>query len=183
MTLDRPILLWGMSGAGKSTVGPLLAARCGVPLIDLDARLVDECHCSIATIWRDEGEAGFRRREARALDALIADPTPRIIALGGGALLASDRRRRARRVAHLVVLAACPATLAARLDGTDDRPLLAAGLADPHDRATRARELAALYARRSAAYADADLTIATDHRTAEQVADIVLARLHREAAA
>ncbi|MEZ4432227.1 MAG: shikimate kinase [bacterium] len=179
MTLDRPILLWGMTGAGKSTVAPLLAARCGVPHLDLDARIEQATGRSITALWRDEGEAGFRRREAEALEIVIGDPVPRVVALGGGALLAADRRRRARAAAWLVVLTACPATLVARLAGHDDRPLLAAAT----DRADRARELAALYARRSAAYADADLVVATDHRSPEQVVDSLLARLHPEAAA
>lgn len=178
MHLTRPISIWGMTGVGKSTVAPLLAEQLGVDVVDLDAQIVAAAGCSIPEIWATEGEAGFRAREAAALDALYADPTPRVIALGGGALLAATRRARARRASHLVVLTARVATLAERLADATDRPLLGDPVADAPPVGAPTRALCRLYARRCAAYADADHTIATDGLDPPAVARAIITRLH-----
>ncbi|BAS28441.1 3-dehydroquinate synthase [Limnochorda pilosa] len=77
-------MLVGFSGAGKSSVGRDGAGRLGMPFVDLDEAVAQRAGASIPELFRAEGEAGFRRREAEALAALL-EPGGRVIALGGGA--------------------------------------------------------------------------------------------------
>ncbi len=174
MSAPRTIFLWGMTGVGKSTVGPLLAERLAVPCVDLDARIAEQAGCSISAIFAAEGEAGFRDREGAALAATCAAPRPQVVVLGGGALVKPEQRRIARRAGLIVGLTADIATLAERLAGATDRPLLAG---------STAARLTALYAERAAAYADVDLSVATDGRSPHDVVEHILAGLPREAAA
>ena len=73
----------GLPGAGKSTVGPLVAAALGARWSDLDDLIVAEAGRTIPAIWAEEGEAGFRLRERAAMAAALADG-PQVIAAGGG---------------------------------------------------------------------------------------------------
>src|SRR5690606_7672941 len=95
-TLRGHLVLTGYMGAGKSTVGALLAQRLRRPFIDLDREIERSTGQSIPTIFSEQGEAGFRRLEAQALAEALAGPEA-VIAAGGGALLAAESRRRARR--------------------------------------------------------------------------------------
>lgn len=173
----RPILLWGMTGVGKSTVGPLLAERLGVGCVDLDARVEAAAGRSIGAIFADEGEAGFRRREKAALTEVYAAADAGVIVLGGGALVDAAARGRARRAGLVVGLGAAIATLAERLAGATDRPLLA------DDDAELEARLTALYTRRAAAYADVDVHVPTDGLEPAQIVERIVARLGEEAAA
>jgi len=175
LSADRTIFVWGMTGVGKSTVGPLLAARLGVPCVDLDARVERRAARSIADIFATEGEPGFRQREGAALDAICADDRPQVVVLGGGALVRSHRRQQARRAGLVIGLSAELETVAARLAGATDRPLL-----DGADRLTRLR---ALHAARACAYADVDLAVETDGLTPDGVVDRIVRALGGEVAA
>lgn len=86
--LPRNIVLCGIKHCGKSVVGGEIAAILDMELLDTDAEIerADPAHRSVREIFRSEGEAGFRRREAAVLSRLAADPVRRVIALGGGAL-------------------------------------------------------------------------------------------------
>lgn len=170
----RPIFLWGMSGVGKSTVGPRLAHRLGLDAIDLDAQIAADAGQSISAIFAAEGEVGFRRREAAALRQIIGDDRPRVIILGGGALLPPELRRAARASGWVITLDAAVPTLIERLRGATDRPLLGA------DRAAR---IAQLHAERAPAYADVDQIVPTDGLDPRAVVEAICARLRGEAAA
>ncbi len=170
------ILLAGMMGAGKSSVGRALAARLGRPFIDTDARVEACSGRSAAQLFAAEGEAAFRALERVVL--LELPPYHAVVALGGGAVVPEANREILRDRGALVWLDASPETLAARVGEGADRPLLA-GL----DAAARVARLAELRAQREAAYACADARIETDGRSVEEVCDLVLDSLGWERAA
>jgi shikimate kinase/3-dehydroquinate synthase len=166
----RTLLLNGFMGTGKSTVGRLVAARAGLPFVDLDEAITAGAGRSIPEIFETEGEAGFRTREADELARVLAAPGAQVVALGGGALLDPIRRRATLGRACVVTLSAEPATIAARTAGSG-RPLL-----DVPDRLAAIR---ALLAARADAYAEAHARVETDGRPAETVAEAVLAAWSR----
>ena len=83
---DRPIVLVGLMGAGKTTVGRRLAARLGLPFVDTDAEVARAAGLAVAQMFDRLGEAAFRERERDAVARLAAGP-PRVIAAGGGAFV------------------------------------------------------------------------------------------------
>jgi len=89
----RPIVLSGFMATGKSTVGPRLAARLGVPFLDTDAELERLTGRPVPDLWKDEGETAFRAREGALVETLLSDPAPRVIAFGGGTVTAAKTRR------------------------------------------------------------------------------------------
>lgn len=162
----RPIALVGMMGAGKTSVGRLLAVRLGLPFRDTDEAVEAASGRTIAQIFAQEGEAAFRARERDAVAALLGGP-PAVIATGGGAVLDAGTRALLKERAWTIWLKAEPAMLAARLDGNADRPLLAGR--------DRGEELTRLAAQREPLYAAADLHLRVDGLSPQQVADAILA--------
>lgn len=122
-TPDRPILLVGLPGAGKSTLAPLLAKALGLPARDSDALIEQAMGRSIAEIFAGEGESRFRAEERRVLERLLSGPAA-VIAAGGGALLDPGLREAAQARATTIWLDADLDTLAARLGDARGRPLL-----------------------------------------------------------
>lgn len=119
-------MLVGMMGSGKTTVGEAAARRLGWAFVDSDRQVEERAGRTVAQIWREDGEGGFRRLEAAALaDALAsAGGAPSVIAAAGGTVL--DARNRALLKAHppVVWLRARPETLARRVGTGAGRPLL-----------------------------------------------------------
>ena len=163
----RHLVLVGLMGAGKTTVGKRCAEQLGRPLVDTDELVVDVAGIPFDELWAAVGDAGFRARERIAVADAAASPAPLVIACGGGAVLDPYNRRALRASGFVVWLEADPTVLASRLHGDDSRPLLAEG-----DRASTLTRLAAL---RAPAYEDAaDVTVETDGRSVDEVVERVL---------
>ena len=120
---SRPIILVGMMGSGKTTVGRRLAARLGRDFVDADKEIEARCGVPITTIFELEGEEGFRQREACLLDEL-SSRAGLVLATGGGAILRAENRARLRERGFVVFLRAGAAGLWQRLKRDRVRPLL-----------------------------------------------------------
>ncbi|MDR0634527.1 MAG: shikimate kinase [Azoarcus sp.] len=145
------LILIGMMGAGKTTVGRELARRRQVRFADCDHELIARTGVSIPIIFDLEGEAGFRRREARMLDELTAE-TDIVIATGGGVVLSAANRALLARRGVVIYLDVPPHLLWERTRYDRNRPLLQ--VADP-----RAR-IAELHSQRDPLYREiADIVI------------------------
>jgi len=119
----RHILFCGTAGSGKTTVGALVARALGREFVDTDRAVERAAGNSVAAIFAREGEPKFRALERAAVVRALASPKPSVISLGGGALENDETFADARRHT-LVWLKATVPTLAARLSGNGDRPLL-----------------------------------------------------------
>ncbi|MEG3086046.1 shikimate kinase [Sphingomonas sp. PB4P5] len=120
---ERPIVLVGLMGAGKSTVGRRLATRLNLPFVDADTEIETAAGMSIADIFDRFGEAHFRDGERRVIARLI-DGTPKVIATGGGAFIHDQTRALILDQATAIWLDADTAVLADRVGRRDTRPLL-----------------------------------------------------------
>ncbi len=120
----RHIVFCGTAGSGKTTVGALVARALARSFVDIDRAVEREAGMSVQAIFAQEGEAAFRVRERKAVQRALSSPKPAVISLGGGAL-ENDATFADVRAHTLVWLRATVPTLAARLAGNGERPLLA----------------------------------------------------------
>jgi shikimate kinase len=163
--LPRRIVLTGFMGSGKSTVGPLVAARLGWKFVDVDDVIEAEAGCKIAELFARHGEGPFREREHATIARLAADDRL-VLALGGGAIERAETRELllSSPGTLLVHLEVELATTLQRCSGTETtRPILA-------DQAN----LASRYARRLPLYRTAHVSISVDALTPEQAAAAIL---------
>ncbi|WP_211567197.1 shikimate kinase AroK [Microbulbifer marinus] len=171
--MSRSIFLVGPMGAGKSTIGKLLAAQLQLPFADSDKVLEERTGADIPWIFDVEGEAGFRRRESEVLRDLCHGPT-QVIATGGGIVLMEENRQLLRTYGLVVYLQASTEQLLERTSKNANRPLL--NVADP-----RAR-IIELVQQRDPLYREvADIICDTDHCTPKQAALMVAERLSQDA--
>ena len=119
------ILLIGMMGSGKTTVGRLLAERMRCPFVDTDARLSAELGMSVSEIFEAYGEAKFRAEESRVLGEVLASDERTVVAVAGGAVMALRNRELVRSSGTVIWLRATPESLVARIGSGIGRPLLA----------------------------------------------------------
>ncbi len=163
---SRALVLVGMMGAGKTTIGRRLAARLGRRFVDADRALEERCGVPIATIFELEGEDGFRRRERAMLDELVALPNV-VLATGGGAVLDEENRRRIRERGWVVYLKAAAPDLWQRLRRDRSRPLLQT--ANPRER------IAQLLAQREPLYESvAHWTVTSVHQPVDELVEHII---------
>jgi shikimate kinase len=148
---SRSIVLVGMMGVGKSSIGRRLAARLGVPFVDADSEIEKAAGMSIPDIFARHGEADFRSGEARVIARLL-DGGPQVLATGGGAVMNADTRVAIKAKGVSIWLSAEFDVLMRRINKRkNDRPMLQT--ADP------AATLRELLVAREPTYAQADLTV------------------------
>jgi shikimate kinase len=128
------LVLVGLMGAGKTSVGRRLAKKLGLRHVDLDHAVERAAGCTIPELFAAHGEAAFRDREHDLLVELLAGEQPFVLSTGGGAVLRDDNRAAMRARATVVWLRARPDTLLARVGDGSGRPLLAG---DPLGNLTR----------------------------------------------
>lgn len=121
--ITRPIVLVGLMGVGKSTVGRRLATRLGLPFVDADHAIEEAAGMTVADIFERFGEPYFRDGERRVIARLI-DGRPKVIATGGGAFINDETRALILGQSLAVWLDAEPRVLAERVRRRDTRPLL-----------------------------------------------------------
>src|SRR5688572_10040763 len=163
------VFLVGMMGAGKSTVGRLLARRLKLRFIDSDHEIEARCGVKVPVVFEIEGEAGFRVREEQVIGELTGLEGV-VLATGGGAILSEDNRRRLAERGTVVYLRARPEDLYRRVRNYRGRPLLAT--ADPLAR------LRQLHTQRDALYRSvAHLVVETGAQTVQALARQLLDKL------
>ena len=170
----RSIVLIGMMGAGKSSVGRCLERRTGLRRFDTDDTIAKQFGKSIPEIFAEVGEQKFRDAEAATLANLDPDH-PLIIVTGGGIVLRDENIEHLKRLGLVIWLDADEDTLFERASRRGNRPLLQT--ADPRESLTTI-----LAARRSLYERAADLRIDTTHRDHDEVADLILSEIERRTA-
>ena len=165
----RSVVLVGMMGAGKSTIGRRLAARLRLPFLDADTEIETAAGMSIPDIFETHGEPHFRDGEARVIARLL-DGGPGVLATGGGAFLREETRERIRRKAVSIWLKADVDTIMRRVKRRADRPLLQT--ADP------AATVERMVGEREPIYQAADLTIWSREVPHEKIVDECIDALH-----
>ena len=124
-TDDCHLVLVGLMGSGKTTVGRIIAERLQRPFLDTDAMIEAKTGRTVRDIFADDGEGVFRAIEAEFVNAALDDPTPSVIAAAGGVVLREENRRALRNGRSRVVwLCADPSHLVERVAGGGHRPLL-----------------------------------------------------------
>jgi shikimate kinase len=164
----RSIVLVGMMGAGKSSVGRRLAARLGIHFADADVEIEEAAGMSIADIFEAHGEPSFRAGEARVIARLL-EHGPQVLATGGGAFMNPQTRANIHCKGISVWLKADIDVLARRLRRRNDRPLLKT--ADPMT------TLANLLAERDPIYGEANLIVVSRDVAHDVIVEEIMAAL------
>ena len=172
--LDRPIVLVGLMGAGKSTVGRRLAKRLGLHFVDSDDAIEDAAGFSAAEVFERYGEADFRDGERR-LVARLMDGDVRVIATGGGAYVDPRTRQLLNERSITIWLDAPVDILADRTGRRDTRPLLRNG--------DRKGTLERLAEQRGPAYAEAHIRVLSGQGAHKDVVDSIVKALEDYVAA
>ncbi|MEQ1651436.1 MAG: 3-dehydroquinate synthase [Hyphomicrobium sp.] len=172
---QRSIVLVGLMGCGKSSIGKRLAARLGLSFLDADEEIERAAAKTINEIFSDHGEAHFREGERKVISRLLSNG-PQVLATGGGAYMHPDTRQRIRESSVSIWLRADLPVLMRRVSKRDTRPLLRSG----NPEATMRKLIEARYP----VYAGADMTVESRDEPHEViVSEIINRMLHHPALA
>ncbi len=165
----KTLVIVGMPGSGKSSMGRKLAARLGLPFIDSDTEVEKAAGMKVAQIFEQLGELAFRDGERKVIARLLEQP-PHILATGGGAFMNADTRALIRKRGISIWLRADIALLMERTGHRNDRPLLKGGNTE--------QKLRELLDAREPIYATADIAVTSDRRPPEEAVNRVLTALY-----
>lgn len=168
LVLPRTLVLVGMMGAGKSSVGWRLARKLGIPFSDTDQEVEKAAGCSVADIFETWGEKAFRDAERRIIKRLLGGPT-QVVSTGDGAFFDEESRTLIKENAISLWLRADPEILYERVIRRDTRPLLFEGDAK--------QILEEMVERRYPIYAKADLTVESNDDAHEATIERVIEAL------
>jgi shikimate kinase len=171
LPLSKPIVLVGLMGAGKSTIGRRLASTLNLSFVDSDQEIVEAAGCSISDIFESYGETIFRDLEQRVLTRLVGS-SPCVIATGGGAFINPAVREIIKEKSISIWLKADLEVLLERVSRRDTRPLLKTG-----DKGAILRKL---MEERYPIYAQADLTIDSNAGVHDVVVEYILQSLKQK---
>ena len=170
IALHKPVVMIGLMGAGKTTIGRRLASALGWHFVDSDQEIIEAAGCSIADIFEIYGEAIFRDLEQRVLLRLIGSK-PCVIATGGGAFINPVIRAAVKEKAISIWLKADLDILLERVSRRDTRPLLKTG--------DKGAILSKLMEERYPVYAEADIVVDSNAGLHEAIVDKALAALRQ----
>jgi shikimate kinase len=174
---DSTIFLTGFMGAGKTTIGQSLAEILEMPFYDLDIMVEQEKGIMVVDIFMTEGEYAFRESEAKFLEALLSEPGPNVIALGGGTLANEANRAQIRNRGILIGLKAEPHQIIQRLNEGQLATLMMMTNRPIYDSLFMENIISAvdeLYEKRKIFYEDLDITITSGGKTVEEVIEEIL---------
>ncbi len=159
----RHIILTGFMGAGKTTVGKLLAQKLGCPFLDTDQLIQQQAGMSISRIFAEKGEETFRSLETAILKEAWTQEEAWVLSVGGGLPMREENRRLLKRIGAVVYLRVNRDTVLRRLSGDTTRPLLSGGNVE--------ERVDSLLAVRGPLYEEgADLVVDADHKTPDAIA-------------
>lgn len=170
---QRSLVLVGLMGCGKSSIGKRLAIRLGLPFVDADEEIERVAQKSITEIFQDHGEAFFRDRECKVITRLLA-AGPQVLATGGGAFMMAETRGRIRETGLSIWLRAELPVLLRRVSKRETRPLLKGGDAEAVMRN--------LMNARYPVYAEADITVESRDVPHEAIVGEIIAAVARHLA-
>ncbi|MBP1156148.1 MULTISPECIES: shikimate kinase [unclassified Paenibacillus] len=163
MGKNRNIVLIGMMGSGKTTVGQALSAKLGWTYIDTDSEIVRSQGMSISEMFAKQGEEAFRRAESDTIGDVLRG-SKQVIATGGGAVLLEQNRHAMNENGFVVALSASVETIIERVRGDQNRPLLQGNLEERVNH---------IVVSRKHAYDFADLKVDTDGLPVDRIIDVI----------
>ena len=169
-TITHPIFLCGMMGSGKSTIGKVLADKLDTYFTDLDQVIQESENMSIPEIFKQKGEEGFREIEKKMI-LKIAGSAEGVVALGGGSLQNQQIVDHLKLYGWLVYLDATQAEILNRLNNTSGRPMI-----DESDELSE--RISSLFDHRLVFYNQAHLTVQTEKKSPERIADQIVKKLN-----
>ncbi|MEQ9640123.1 MAG: shikimate kinase [Alphaproteobacteria bacterium] len=168
--LQRPLVMVGLMGAGKSSIGRRLAQRLGLPFVDADDEIEAAAGCTIPDFFSRFGEDEFRRGEERVICRLLDGP-PQVVATGGGAFMSPLTREKVKQHGVSIWLRAELDVLLRRVKRRNNRPLLAGK--------NQRQVLQGLIDTRYPVYAEADVVVDSGEGPHEEVVERIVAELQR----